>query len=313
MVYDPHLEIEAFGYHQARQRAANKDQRNAVEIAESMLEEVQLNIGLAHSGFALTSLPYRRPNHNVWRKEGHNIVLTIQSGLDHNAKSIGIPYGPVARLILIYLQTQAVQKRTRTVELGRSMRAWMKRMGVQDGGQNYRAIASQSERISACTLAFHYDVHAHEKPPRRNARFVEDHLPISVQLQDDRQPTLWTETVTLDERFYEEITKHAFPFRDDAIKHINHNALAIDLYIWLTYRLRYLSKPTFIPWAALHHQFGSEYTRVRDFKIRLRNTMPLVLAAYEEARVAEENGGMMLYPSPPPVRERSVATNRRLR
>ena len=42
---------------------------------------------------------------------------------------LGVAHGARARLILIYLQTQAVLTNSRETSLGRSMREWMGRTG----------------------------------------------------------------------------------------------------------------------------------------------------------------------------------------
>jgi Plasmid encoded RepA protein len=64
----------------------------------------------------------------------------------------GVPYGARARMILLYLQTQAVRTGRREIELGRSMRDWMERMGLSIGGETARSLREQAARISACTL-----------------------------------------------------------------------------------------------------------------------------------------------------------------
>src|SRR5215217_3139625 len=72
-------------------------------------------------------------------------------------KLFGVPYGARARMILLYLQTQAVRTSSREVELGRSMRDWLGRMGLAVGGETTRALREQAARISACSLKFFWD------------------------------------------------------------------------------------------------------------------------------------------------------------
>ena len=45
---------------------------------------------------------------------------------------------------LLYLQTQAVRTGSREVELGRSMRDWMERMGLSVGGETARSLREQA-------------------------------------------------------------------------------------------------------------------------------------------------------------------------
>ena len=60
-------------------------------------------------------------------------------------------------MILLYLQTQAIKTGSREVELGRSMRDWLGRMGLSWGGETGRALREQATRISACSLKFFWE------------------------------------------------------------------------------------------------------------------------------------------------------------
>ena len=78
----------------------------------------------------MAALPHRRTMAPVWEREGGQIKLLVESGLDSAKQPIGIPYGAVARMILLYLQTQAVRTRSREIELGASMNAWLTAMDI---------------------------------------------------------------------------------------------------------------------------------------------------------------------------------------
>jgi hypothetical protein len=83
--------------------------------------------------------------------------------------------------------------------------------------------------------------------------------------------------------------------------------MALDVYIWLAYRLHSLDKPTPITWAALHGQFGAGYALVRQFKTKFIPNLKYAMAAYPDARVEEAPEGLILYPSRPPINERVMA------
>ena len=80
--------------------------------------------------------------------------------------------------------------------------------------------------------------------------------------------------------------------------------MALDLYVWLAYRLHVLAKPTSIYWPKLHEQFGGGFKALRQFKPTLIENLKLALAVYPEAMVELEPNGLRLIPSPPPVPER---------
>jgi hypothetical protein len=100
----------------------------------------------------MTALPHKRIAHRVWEREGGMVKLVVESGLDADLQPVGIPYGSIARMILLYLQTQAVKTKSREVELGASMNAWLGAMGIPVGGKTYQIVREQSRRISACRL-----------------------------------------------------------------------------------------------------------------------------------------------------------------
>ena len=83
--------------------------------------------------------------------------------------------------------------------------------------------------------------------------------------------------------------------------------MGIDLYVWLAYRLWQLKRPKRVPWPALYGQFGAGFTRLRAFRQHVKEPLALALAAYPEARVeVDDEAGVTLHPSPPPVPERRL-------
>jgi hypothetical protein len=91
------------------------------------------------------------------------------------------------------------------------------------------------------------------------------------------------------------------PVREETIQAIGTRSLAIDVYIWLAYRLHSLSKSTPVSWTAIHAQFGAGFRLVRQIKPTLLEALGLALAVYPEARVDADKQGLGLHPSPPAV------------
>jgi Plasmid encoded RepA protein len=241
-----------------------------------LAEEVS-RIGITHAGYAMTSLPHKRIEQDVWRRKGHLTTLLVVSGHTSMGKPVGVPYGSVARLILLYLQTEAVRTGSPEVELARSMHAWMARLGVARGGMNYRTVSEQARRISACRLTFFKDLGGGLEG-RHNGAFVQDAISMSG-VYGDGQGSLWQDRVRLDDGFWRSLIEHPVPVRGEAVRSIGGRSLAFDLYIWLAYRLHSLSRSVPVTWAALHSQFGAGFKAVRQFKPVLRDAMLVALAA----------------------------------
>jgi hypothetical protein len=287
------------GLENARAFAGTKLERNAIDAAAAVLADEEGRLGITHAGFAMTSLPHKRIEEGLWKREGHRTTLLVESGRSRSGELVGVPYGSIARLILLYLQTEAVRTNSPEVELGRSMKSWMGRMSLTSGGKTYQLVAEQARRISACRLTFFTD-RENGAEARHNGAFVQDAITFASVIDDD-QPTLWQDRVRLDPSFWRSLRDHPVPVREEAIQAIGTRSLAIDVYIWLAYRLHSLMKSTPISWTALHAQFGAGFRLVRQIKPTFTEALNLALAVYPEARVDADKQGLILHPSAPAV------------
>jgi hypothetical protein len=287
------------GLEGARRTVETRAERQAVEAAGTVLAEEVSRLGITHAGFAMTSLPHKRIGEPLWRRQGHRTTLLVESGRTGTGDWIGVPYGSVARLILLYLQTEAIRTSNPEVELGRSMHAWLARMGISGGGKNYKLVSEQARRISACRLTFLTEIPGAEL--RQNGAFVQDAITLTAAA-DERQRALWQDRVRLDEGFWRSLREHPVPVREEAVRAIGARSLALDVYIWLAYRLHSLTRPTPVTWTALHGQFGAGFKAIRQLKPTFRDALTLALAVYPEATVDLDPSGVLLHPSPPAVR-----------
>ena len=149
----------------------------------------------------------------------------MEAGRRGDGGWIGVPYGSVARLILLYLQTEAVRTNNPEIELGRSMRNWMTKMSLASGGRNYQLVAEQARRISACRLTFLTDLTGGAEL-RHNGAFVQDAISLAGTSNPD-QPSLWQDKVRLDSGFWKSLKDHPVPVREEAIRAIGPRSMAI--------------------------------------------------------------------------------------
>jgi hypothetical protein len=215
---------------------------------------------------------------------------------------VGVPYGSTARLIMLFLQTEALRTSSREIELGRSLRQWLLKMGATIGGRNVAAVRDQAERISRCRLTFHLQgsgrVGLVNQSIVDRALFFDDGR--------DRQGRLSLETAKLSEGFYEQLKRHPVPVEEAAIKAISNNPAALDAYLWLAYRLHVLPSDKMVTWTALKSQFGTAYKELRHFKPRFIAALALATAVYPDAHLEIVDQGVILKPSKPPVAPRVI-------
>ena len=281
--------------------------RAVVEAAAGYLGAEENDIGYLFSGWAQAALPHRRlPNDAAWQVTTDRVTLIVQPGLrptpEGTPVSVGVPYGSRARLILLYLQTEAVRTNSREVELGRSLHAWLRRLEIPIGGKQMASVRDQAERISRCRLSFQI------KQGSRTGLVNQHILDTSMFIEDDSvQSGLFVEKASLSQSFFDELKKHPVPVEEAAVRQIANNSLALDVYCWLAYRLHSLEGPITVTWKALHAQFGRSVARLDHFKEHFRTVVALATSVYPDANVDENptGAGLILRPSKPPVAARA--------
>jgi len=298
--------LEARGKRGALEAGFN---RNVVEAAAIYMGDEDGTLNFVYSGWAQCALPHRRlADDQPWEISVERIRLVVEPGRrpkDGNGslEFLGVPFGSHARLILLYLQTEALRTGSREVELGRSLRDWLGKIGVSIGGRTGKLVKDQAERISRCRLTFH--IQGAKGAGLINQTIVDRAL--FIEDGSGNQGRLSLETAKLSEGFFEQLRKHPVQLEEAAIKAINNNPAALDCYLWLAYRLHSLPAPKLMTWDVLKAQFGTAYREAYHFKNKWTATLALALAVYPGAKVEIVEDGIMLKPSRPPVAPRLVA------
>jgi hypothetical protein len=220
---------------------------------------------------------------------------------------VGLPFGPKVRLVLHYLNTEAIKTGSPEIEVEDSMTAFVSRIQrYAPNGQEIRTFKDQLSRLSAATLRF--AVTAEDRALQINSQII-----TAFDLwfpKNEKQRVLWPSTVRLSEEYFTSLTRHAVPLDERAIAGLSHSAMALDIYCWLAQRLHRVGKRgQFIPWGGpngLQGQFGQEYTRTRKFREVFNKVLGDVLLHYPAARVLSNKEGLLLGNSPPPVQKRIV-------
>ena len=262
-----------------------------------------------HTVLCQTALPYRPMRERMWVRRNGRITLLIKAGeiiSDEGVIELPLPHGSRARLTLLHLNREALHQRSPTIEMDRSLTAFAKRLqGRAPNSRDIRRLKTQLSALSTATI-------------RLGIAGENRHLQVNSQIVDGfdlwapkapEQHTLWPSTVTLNSRYYESLVEHAVPLDQRAIAALQHSAVALDVYAWLAQRLHRIPnrREAFIPWTALHEQFGAGYTRLRDFRSAFLAQLRAVHTQYPEARVeVDKTAGIRLRHSPPPIPPRLI-------
>ena len=237
-----------------------------------------------------TNLPYRRTT------ASHFIRTSGRLTIELNAPSHrGLPYGRYPRLILAWVSTEAVRTRSRHLDLGPSLSAFLRAMHVTPSGGRHgpiRRVRDQMWRLFGTSI---------------DMTWSGEHWRMSEGFRIARRSYLcWRPTgellrpgslLDLSGDFFEELLRAPVPVDLRAFQALT-SPLALDVYCWLTYRFFSLNRPTAISWPDLAFQFGTQTRRVRDFRRRFVEALTDVLAVYPQARVRVRREHLTLYPSP---------------
>ena len=292
-----HKALRELGRQEALLFADTTVERKALEAASNYLSDEESAIGFLFSGWCQTALPHKRlGDDEIWSLETDYVKLMIEPGSVHGPERVtrvGVPFGSRARLILLFLQSEAIRTDSREIELGRSLRVWLGKLGVPIGGKSMRDVRDQALRLSRCRMTFQIS-HGDK------IGFINQNLVDTAMFTDDSDGSL-LETVKLSEGFFDELKRHPVPLQESAVKALSNNSQALDVYCWLAYRLHSLKAPTPVTWTALFAQFGAGYSSLKNFKMRFSDSLTMALAVYPDAKIEVEPNRLMLHPSAPAV------------
>ncbi len=288
--------------------------RGIVEAASLYMGDEDGALNFVYAGWAQCALPHRKlADDQPWEISADKVRLVVEPGRrpsgedgDGPLEFLGVPFGSHARLILLYLQTEALRTNSREIELGRSLRDWLGRIGVSVGGRTGKLVKDQAERISRCRLTFH--LHGGKSAGLINQSIVDRAL--FIEDGEVLQGRLSLEMAKLSEGFFEQLKRHPVPLEEAAIRAINNNPAALDCYLWLAYRLHALTAPRLVTWKALKGQFGGGFKEAYHFKNKWAQTLQMALAVYPAARVDVSEQGVTLRPSRPPVAPKAIGSLR---
>jgi hypothetical protein len=267
-------------------------------------------LAFQHTVLCQTHLPYSDPGDAVreWECKQGTASLLIEAGkvLDpatQEWRKVGLPWGTKPRLILAYLNGEALRQGSPVIEIENSLSAFVARIRGFKSGREISAFKNQLTRLSAALIRLAIARNEHHTCQ------IESKIITAFDLwlhKDERQRLLWPSTIRLSHEYFNSLQDHAVPLHEADLAALAHSAVALDLYAWLAQRLHRMdpNRPVFIQWPALMQQFGPDYKRMEHFKPSFRKALRQVLVRYETARVELDGSGMRLHHSPPPVAKR---------
>lgn len=249
---------------------------------------------------AQLSLPYKDPKDaQEWVRRNNALTLTLTPGhvtAQDGSRQRLYPYGVIPRYLMTWMTTEAFRTRTRQIYLGDSLTQFLATLGMNGSGASGRRVLDQLHRLAVANINIE-DVR--DQKSRWNVSGENFHIASRYDLwfsakDAPNQDQLLGSTITLSEQFYEEAIKSPVKLHPQILKALAGSAMRLDLYVWLSYRLRNLSKPTTVTWSQLEAQFGSEYKHQRQFKAKFLAHLREVQIFFPYNAVAAQVQGLRL-------------------
>ena len=237
------------------------------QIAELLaIPQGSPDMGFMTRLLTLCSLPRTDPGTRLQyvRKNGP-YTLGMTAGVENK-----LPYGTIPRLLLAWVCTEAVRTQSRELQLGHSLSAFMRELGMlsDSGGQtgNRTQLKRQIDRLFSCNVELIYSAPGVK---RGVSSLITDERELWWDYKTPTQDTLWKSRIRLGEKLFEEIIENPVPLDMRILKAMRRSSLGLDLYMWLSYKTYGLlhadgPKSQRLTWHQLYTQFGKDPGKAND-------------------------------------------------
>ena len=116
-------------------------------VAPSIIEaDVDGTVRFLHSVLCQVSLPRSQASEQTFTRRSGRCFITLQAGQFYNGLRMveqPLPFGTKPRLVLIHACSEAVRTQSRNIEVGHSVRGFLRTLGIDCGGKEIKAFRAQ--------------------------------------------------------------------------------------------------------------------------------------------------------------------------
>lgn len=250
-------------------------------------------------------MPLTKPKEtSIVRKNG-NVSVIYTSGIDRHGKPIGLPYGSMARYLMLWINSQAYKKKSRRIQVTSHLYEFLRELGipiVTGKRGSTKALREQVNRLLRSQIAF-----VREDDSRDSFAL----MPVSGKYdlwwsyESPQQDSFFESWIELGEDFYQSIVTSPVPILLEHVKQLRGSPLAIDFYVWVSYRLYMLGKKRGamlrLPVPVLKQQLGSSFKRSRDFVPHMNEAIQKVRGVFPQLDCTLTSNGFTLNAGPTPL------------
>lgn len=240
-----------------------------------------LGIGFVNSTMIFAAMPHKAVQSGTFKRTLGDTTLTIMNDPD-----IGIPYGRYPRLLLAHICTLAKKTNQKRIVLGKNQSDFIKQIGINSTSTGEKSQLAQVRRsaLQLFTSAIRLRT-SKESSVHFESLEVASQGSLIWTPHDNKD---WSGELLLTDSFFAQCIEHSMPIDINTLYSFR-SSVAIDIYIWLCFRMNALRSPLKISWRQLKFQFGTEYTDdakgIRNFKVKFIAQLKIVLEQYSGANV----------------------------
>ncbi len=271
------------------------------------------------------TLPHSDPKVNPWIRKNGDFSLIVSSGFDRDGTPYGIPYGSFPRLVLAYIITRVKETGGRRIELSSHFSGFMRKIGYT-GNHKGNSLAGKRTREQLLRLllaSIRFEGHAGTEEQGRMAGVninVATKYDLWWDFKNPEQDSLWGSYIDISDDFRQAILQAPVPLRTDILKALRKSPLALDVYMWTSYRLFVMQstgqEAISLSYGRLQEQFGTGIAEkhYRLFRSRLKQAFADVDRHWrapngekQSLNYEFETTHLLLYRSPLVVRTKPIA------
>ena len=270
-------------------------------------------VGFHHSVMMMCFLPQKRlpPGERSYATRHGRAALSVEAGSLANPENVGeirrcaVPFGSRARMVVPYVNACAVRNRGPEVDLGRSLRDFLGRLGISFDGRRGKAVAEQVEAVAAASIVL--GQWAGDRAVTSAGRIANQ---VTFWLaRDAAERLVWEPSMRLSDDYYAALAERPVPVDMRHLAKLARSPRRMDLYAWLAYRTARIpaGREVHVPTESLRAVFAPDIAAPPLFRQRLAADLRAVAAVYRDFRVRLEGDRLVLARSRPPVDRHGIA------